>query len=218
MLSRAAPPVGFVFGVALALLIGLIGPLLLFNPWYVSYLQARNDVPTLLGTPQAEVDRITGGILCDLLFECGGDFGERLPGSSQPLLTDAERSHLRDVSRLVRNLWIAVLVSLAAALLAGWRLRRERRRVGRLLLRAAGGVGVLAIVLGVLFAVAFDQMFLAFHELFFPQGNFMFGPDSNLLRLFPEGFWFDASLTAGTAIVLTAVAVTVAGWRLSRSG
>jgi uncharacterized membrane protein len=79
-------------------------------------------------------------------------------------------------------------------------------------------VGVLAIVLGVLFAVAFDQMFLAFHELFFPQGNFMFGPDSNLLRLFPEGFWFDASLTAGTAIVLTAVAVTVAGWRLSRSG
>jgi integral membrane protein (TIGR01906 family) len=218
MLSRAAPPVGFVFGVAVALLIGLIGPLLLFNPWYVSYLQARNDVPTLLGTPQAEVDRITGGILCDLLFECGGDFGERLPGSSQPLLTDAERSHLRDVSRLVRNLWIAVLVSLAAALLAGWRLRRERRRVGRLLLRAAGGVGVLAIVLGVLFAVAFDQMFLAFHELFFPQGNFMFGPDSNLLRLFPEGFWFDASLTAGTAIVLTAVAVTVAGWRLSRSG
>jgi integral membrane protein (TIGR01906 family) len=218
MPSRAAPPVGFVFGVAVALLIGLIGPLLLFNPWYVSYLQARNDVPTLLGTPQAEVDRITGGILCDLLFECGGDFGERLPGSSQPLLTDAERSHLRDVSRLVRNLWIAVLVSLAAALLAGWRLRRERRRVGRLLLRAAGGVGVLAIVLGVLFAVAFDQMFLAFHELFFPQGNFMFGPDSNLLRLFPEGFWFDASLTAGTAIVLTAVAVTVAGWRLSRSG
>lgn len=218
MTSRASPPVGFAFGVAVALLITLIGPLLLFNPWFTSYLQARNDVPTLLGTSQAEVDRVTSGILCDLIFECGGDFGERLPGSSQPLLTDAERSHLRDVSRLVRNLWLAVLLSLAVGLLAGWRLRRERQRVGRLLLRAAGGVGVLAVVLGVLFAVAFDQMFLAFHELFFPQGNFMFGPDSNLLRLFPEGFWFAASLTAGTTIVLTAIVVTVAGWRLSRSG
>jgi integral membrane protein (TIGR01906 family) len=215
--SRAAQPVAFVFGVAVALLIGLIGPLLLFNPWYVSYLQARNDVPALLGASQAEVDRVTGGILCDLLFQCGGDFGERLPGSTQPLLTDAERSHLRDVSRLVRNLWIAVLVALLGGLLSGWRLRRERQRMGRLLLRAAGGIGVLAVVLGLLFAVAFDPMFLAFHELFFPQGNFMFGPDSNLLRLFPEGFWFDASLTAGTAIVLTAIVVTVAGWRLSRS-
>jgi integral membrane protein (TIGR01906 family) len=214
----AAPaPAGFALGLAGALLIGLIGPLLLFNPWFTSYLQARNDVPARLGVSQTEVDRITGSILCDLLFECGGDFGERLPGSAQPLLTDAERSHMRDVSRLVRNLWIAVIGSLLVAAVAAWRLRKERRRIGRLLLRAAAAVGVLAVVLGALFAIAFDQMFLAFHELFFPQGNFAFGPDSNLLRLFPEGFWFDAALTAGTAIVLTAVAVTAIGWRLARS-
>jgi integral membrane protein (TIGR01906 family) len=216
MKPRAPVAVGLALGLAVALLIALIGPLLLFNPWFTSYLQARNDVPARLGTTRANVDRITGSILCDLVLSCGGDFGERLPGASGPLLTDAERSHMRDVGRLVRNLWIAVIGSLIVGVLAALRLRRERRRIGGLLLRAAAAIGVLAVVLGALFAIAFDQMFLAFHELFFPQGNFAFGPDSNLLRLFPEGFWFDAALAAGTTIVLTAVAVTAIGWRLTR--
>ena len=76
------------------------------------------------------------------------------------------------------------------------------------------GRGAMLIV--ILFAVAFDQAFLAFHRIFFPQGNFLFGPDSNLLRLFPEPFWFDAALAAGGSIVVTALAVAAIGWRLLR--
>ena len=77
-------------------------------------------------------------------------------------------------------------------------------------------VGIAAIAAGGFFALDFDQAFLAFHELFFPQGNFLFGPDSNLLRLFPEGFWFESALVAGLLIVLSCVAVTLVGWRLAR--
>jgi len=213
---RVPGPLVGVLGLAMAVLVLLTGPLLLFNPWFISVEQARNDVPARLATSQAEVDRVTGAMLCDLLLACD-DFGERLDGASQPLLTDAERSHMRDVSRLVRLLvavWIAAAV-LAIALLVV--LRRDRRRIGLALLAAGGLVGTLAVILAGVFAVAFDQAFLAFHEVFFPQGNFLFGPDSNLLRLFPEGFWFDASLTAGIAIILTALAVVLAGWRLLRS-
>jgi integral membrane protein (TIGR01906 family) len=201
-------------GVAMAVLILLTGPLLLFNPWFVSVEQARNDVPQLLATRQAEVDRVTGAMLCDLLLRCD-DFGEALEGQA-PLLTAAERSHMRDVSDLVRLLAVAWLAAalVAVATLVG--LRRERRRIGRAMLGAGGIVGTLAILLAAFFAVDFEQAFLDFHEVFFPQGNFLFGPDSNLLRLFPEGFWFDASITAGIAIVLTAIAVLVAGWRLTR--
>jgi integral membrane protein (TIGR01906 family) len=155
-------------------------------------------------------------MLCDLWFACD-DFSEALPGGS-PLLTDAERSHMRDVSRLLRLLlvvWaVAAVVALAAALL----LRRSRRVVGIALVASGAAVGSLAVVLAAIFAVAFDQAFLAFHELFFPQGNFLFGPDSNLLRLFPEGFWFDAALTAGIAIIGFALAATLVGWRLWRRG
>jgi uncharacterized membrane protein len=77
-------------------------------------------------------------------------------------------------------------------------------------------MGLLALVIGLLFALAFDQAFLAFHEVFFPQGNFLFGPGSNLLRLFPEGFWFESALTAGGLIILTAATVSAVGWRLAR--
>jgi integral membrane protein (TIGR01906 family) len=199
----------------MALLVLLTGPLVLFNPWFVSVEQARNEVPARLQTTQAQVDRVTGAMLCDLVLHCGGDFGEGVDGGPA-LLTDAERSHMRDVSRLVRLLiaiWLgAVAVSIACLVL----LRRQRLVLGRSLMAAGGVVGSLAVVLAAYFAVDFDGAFLAFHELFFPQGNFLFGPDSNLLRLFPEGFWFDVSITAGITIILAGVAVILVGWRLWR--
>ena len=39
-------------------------------------------------------------------------------------------------------------------------------------------MGLAAIVVALVFAVAFDAAFLAFHELFFRQGTYLFGPDS----------------------------------------
>ena len=73
-----------------------------------------------------------------------------------------------------------------------------------------------AIVLAVVFAVAFEPAFLAFHRLFFSEGTYLFGPDSNLIKLFPEGFWFESSLVAGATIVLAAVLAALRGRRLLR--
>jgi integral membrane protein (TIGR01906 family) len=192
----------------------LTGPLVLFNPWFVSFEQARNDVPARLDTTRAEVDRVTGAILCDLVLGCD-DFAVGLHGSAA-LLTDAERSHMREVSHLVRTLWLVLLVAAALVVASLVALRRERRRIGLILLWTSGSVAIAAIVVGAFFAVAFEQAFLLFHELFFPHGNFLFAPDSNLLRLFPEGFWFESALVAGLLIVLSGLVATLAGWRLVR--
>ena len=95
-----------------------------------------------------------------------------------------------------------------------WRwLRSERARRGRLLLRAAAGVGAGALVLAAFFAISFDAAFAAFHALFFKSGTWQFGPDSNLIRLFPEPFWFEVSLLAGASIVLSAL---LAAWLARR--
>lgn len=212
-MRRAPAIVGLLLAVAAALLIALAGPLLLFDPWFVSAEQARHDVPALLATSQAEVDRVTGQVLADIWT--GGDFTVSLDGSA-PLLIADERSHMRDVSALVRVLGTLAVVALAVLVGCLLVLRRERRRLGGLLLIAASSIGLAALLVAILFAVAFDQAFLTFHRIFFPQGNFLFGPDSNLLRLFPEPFWFDAALAAGGSIVLTALAVAVIGWRLVR--
>lgn len=192
----------------------LTGPLLLFNPWLVSAEQARQGVGTSLGTDRAGVDRVTAPMLGDLFID--GEFDQSLDGES-PLLDAAERSHMRDVSSLVRALVLLAGFSLVALVVSGRALRGERDRRGRLLLRAAAAVGVAAVVLGGMFALAFDFAFAAFHALFFAAGTWQFGPESNLIRLFPEPFWFRTALYAGLSIVLAAVLAALVARRDLRS-
>lgn len=214
-MERAPWVVGLVFGLSLSLIILLLGPLLLFNPLFTSALQVRHGVAGELGTSQAEVERVTGSYLADIYL--GGAFDASLDGSG-PLLDETERSHMTDVSRLVRILaGIVIFALILAGIGAAW-LRGEPRRQGRIMLLAAGSVGAVALVLAIVFAVAFEPAFLAFHELFFPPGTYLFPTGSDLIVLFPEPFWFDAALLAGAAIVMVAILVSLVGWWRWRSG
>lgn len=204
---------GVAFGVGVAVLITLLGPLLLFNPWFTSALQQRHGVAAAFDAEPAEIDRVTGEILVDLYLD--GPFDAALdPG--EPLLDERERSHMHDVSVLLRVLaGVALLAAVMTAVTGTW-LRRERRRLGRIMLAVGGAIGIVAILLAGTFAVAFEPAFLVFHELFFPPGTYLFAEDSNLIALFPEGFWVDAALAAGATIVVTAVLVSLVGlnrWR-----
>lgn len=215
-MERAPWPVGLVFGLSLVLVVGLVGPLLLFNPAFTTMLQERHGVARAFGTTQPEIERVTASFLADIYLD--GDFAASLDGD-QPLLEDDERSHMRDVSRLVRLLAGVGVMGLILAGVAGAWLRREPRRQGRIMLIVGGGIGTAAILVALAFAVAFDAAFTAFHELFFPPGTWQFAPGSALITLFPEGFWFDAALAAGATIVVAALAVTLVGlarWRGAR--
>jgi uncharacterized membrane protein len=129
------------------------------------------------------------------------------------VLDAMERSHMRDVGGLVRVLVGVLAAAVVVFVLTGSWLR-DRRRRAQLLLIAAASTGAAAVMLALVFAVAFEPAFLAFHRLFFSEGTYLFGPDSNLIKLFPEGFWFESSLAAGATIVLAALLVGLRGWRL----
>ena len=208
--NRAPGGIGVAFALAAALAIVLTGPLLLFNPWLVSAAQARHGVAASLGTDQANVDRVTAVMLRALFTD--GDFIARL--DDDPSILDAsERSHMADVGALVRILAGLEVAAIVVLLITARWLRAERARRGRLMLGAAVAVGAAALVLGIFFAVAFEAAFTAFHALFFQAGTWQFGPDSNLIRLFPEPFWFETSLLAGISILLTAL---LAAWLAGR--
>ena len=209
-MERAPWPVGLLFALSVAVVIMLVGPLLLFNPWLTSALQARHDVAASFEVEPAEIDRVTADILGDLYVD--GSFMASLDGEG-PLLDASERSHMTDVSRLVRLLaGVSVFALIIAGIGAAW-LRREARRRGRLMLIAGGSIGLIAVALAGIFAVAFEPAFLAFHALFFPPGTYLFETGSELILLFPQGFWFDAALIAGAVIILTALAVSLVGLR-----
>ena len=216
MSARRAPGwLVLLFGLAVATAVLLMGPLLLFVPPFVSFEQSRHGVPALLGTDLATVDRATTSMLGDLLL--GGDFEVSIVGV-QPVLDEAERSHMRDVGGVVRGLILATVLALAIVIVIGRRLRGEPFRRGRAMVTAAVGIGTAAVLLGVLFAVAFDTAFAAFHAIFFAAGTWQFGPDSNLLRFFPEPFWYEIALVAGVTILVGAVLVALLGVRDMRRG
>ncbi len=202
-------------GVSVAVLITLVGPLLLFNPWFTSALQSRHAVAEAFETSQSEVDRVTSEMLVDLYAD--GSFDAALE-AGVPLLDASERSHMSDVSRLVRILAAVALVAAAVAVASALALRRQPRRTGRILLVAGGLVGAVAILLAGTFAVAFEAAFLAFHEIFFPPGTYLFADGSNLITLFPEAFWFDAALAAGATIIASAIGVSLVGHHRWRGG
>ena len=209
-MERAPWPLGLLFGLSLAIVILLAGPLLLFNPVFTSALQVRHDVAASFGTTQAEIERVTGSYLADIYLD--GRFEASLDGDV-PLLDADERSHMSDVSRLVRLLAGIAVVALVVAFVAGSLLRREPRRQGAIMLVGAGSIGAAALLLAGVFAVAFEPAFLFFHEVFFPPGTYLFETGSDLITLFPEPFWFDAALAAGASIVVVALVLTVIGFR-----
>jgi integral membrane protein (TIGR01906 family) len=215
---RPAPwPIGLLFGTALVAVIGLLGPMALFNPGITTLLQVRHDVAGELGTTQGEVERLTASFLVDLYID--GPFDDALEGG-EPFLDADERAHMTDVAGLVRTLAIVLIGALLVALACGWLMRHEPGRVGRIMVIASAGVGGAALVLAIAFAVAFDAAFTAFHNLFFAPGTWQFALGSNLITLFPEPFWFDAALLAGAAILLVAAIIGVAGfvlWRGART-
>jgi integral membrane protein (TIGR01906 family) len=73
------------------------------------------------------------------------------------------------------------------------------------------------IVVGVAFALFFDQAFELFHEIFFPPGTYMFDPRTDrLVQLFPDQFWSETSVAIALAVLVMAVAVALWARRLGR--
>ena len=134
-----------------------------------------------------------------------------------PLFGADEVSHMADVKQLFRRtfrvqggsaLFLALVGGLAFYSFRGaaWgRLATWLRR------GALTTVGVIA-VLGVGSLVAFDQVFLLFHYIGFPQGNFLFDTRTDyLVRVFPFGFWRDMTLLIGAMTLLEAATLYAAG-------
>jgi integral membrane protein (TIGR01906 family) len=213
-MERAPWAAGLLFGLSLAIVVTIAGPLLLFNPPFVWALQDRHHVAEVgFDGRHDAVDAVTLSTLVDIWTD--GSFAAELqPG--EPLLNERERSHMHDVAVLVRILLGVLVMALVIGGVALAWLRREPGRIGRIMLVVGGVIGGMAIVLAGIFAVAFEPAFLVFHELFFPPGTYLFEPGSKLITLFPEGFWFDAALAAGATIVIAAVLVTLIGFRLWR--
>ena len=167
----------------------------------------RVDLPRLLDLHQRWLAYVTGR----------ADAPPSEPGVV--LFASDEYSHMADVRRVFVGAQVAAAVSGLAAIVLGARVARRGRRAVFVLLRdAAVAAGAGTALVAVVAAVAFDQLFLLFHEVFFPQGNFLFGPDSNLLAVYPDPYWYGVTLRVGVAFVVAMRVIAVAAAATLRRG
>ena len=149
-------------------------------------------------------------------------------GVRRSLYNAREVAHMRDVKRLVRGVYrtqeIAALYLLAfAALGLRFTSRKFLRRLGRYI--GFGGVVTLGLVLivGIGSLVGFDRLFLAFHMISFDNDLWQLDPRRDyLLVMFPEDFFFDATMwiaasTVVEALVLSLPTLYFLWWRHDRT-
>jgi integral membrane protein (TIGR01906 family) len=216
-ISPSVRAAAVVAAVATPFVIVAIAVLLFLNPIWVSFDQDRSDVTGLTGYTPTQVHQITGSILSDLVFG-PPNFEATVDGTPNGarVLDQGERTHMADVRNVLLGLGLVALV--AAVLLAVVAvLGRGRRWFWRATATGARVLVVGVVVVGLAFAVFFEQAFELFHEIFFAPGTYMFDVRTEkLVQLFPDQFWSETSVALAGAVLVLAVLVAVFGARLGR--
>ncbi|GAB4577359.1 MAG: TIGR01906 family membrane protein [Anaerolineales bacterium] len=133
-----------------------------------------------------------------------------------PLYNDRELTHMQDVQTVYQMVWKVWQLALGLTVLAGWGLawRAETRPALTDAIKWGGllTAGIVLIV-GSLAVVAWQVWFVAFHEIFFASGTWTFNYSDTLIRLFPEKFWVDATLTIASLSLIGGLLLALTGWR-----
>ena len=160
-------------GISLWLWIVISSVVIVSLPKMVSFVCTSNCARAV------QVTRIIGGrgemVDAELSFM---ELSER-----KKLFTENEVSHLVDVNQLlygVKMFWLLLGISLVLM----------RKYLSEETIWVSAKVGILTTaVIGLTAIVGWESFFVLFHRVFFPQGNWAFPWDSNLLMIFPETFW-----------------------------
>jgi integral membrane protein (TIGR01906 family) len=215
-LASRAGTVVVALSTALVVVALAVGPYL--SSGWVAFEQGRSGAAALTGYSEADLRAVSSAILDDLVAG-PPDFDVELNGNA--VLSEAERSHMRDVRGVFASFYAAAAVALAILAVGFWLAGRRgsgwtRRDAWRGVRFGALGLAVGTAVAGVVALVAFDLAFEVFHRLFFTSDTYLFDPaTSRLVQLFPDAFWSETAIAVGAMILVLAVGTAwLAGRRL----
>jgi len=142
-------------------------------------------------------------------------------GSAFNIFNERELIHLADVRSLIqRDYWVQrgvflLMVICALALFFGFK-SGWRMLVRGLFWGSAITLGLM-IVLAVWAFFGFEQFFILFHLVSFSNQYWMLNPATDyLIRLFPEGFFYDAALLGYAVVILEALIIGGVSWGVSK--
>ena len=203
---------------------------IVLNPWYLAFEYRTPGFPAdTFGFSLQDRLEYAGLALDYLVNDAGIEFlgGLRFPeGVLVPepscshmddctyLYTQRELKHMLDVKIVLSaalKVWLAVLG--VVVVLGVWAWRGGWLSEYKCGLSGGGLLTILLIAtILILVLVAFGVFFVAFHNLFFEEGTWLFFYSDTLIRLFPERFWRDTFLIVGGLAVMMAFIV----WRVAK--
>ena len=145
------------------------------------------------------------------------DARTRIYGAERALFNEKEIHHMYDVKRLLWGVYGAFAVSaacLVALTAAGFALQRRGYlpMLARRMLWGGGLTVGLLLVFGLAATVGFDALFLLFHRISFANDFWQLDPRTDyLVLLFPQGFWFDATMWAALRALAGGALLAAAG-------
>jgi integral membrane protein (TIGR01906 family) len=155
-----------------------------------------------------------------LLNDAGIDYlGDLTFDNGLPLYRAKELQHMEDVKTVMQAaLKIDLVLSLALAVtvaLLSW--KKETRWALRWGL-SSGGIFTIFLIVGLVVLIFANWTFFfdGFHEIFFKGNSWQFSNSDTLIRLFPQQFWFDASMSIGFFTVLGAMIAILGVWYWER--
>lgn len=116
--------------------------------------------------------------------------------------TDTEKSHMSDVKSLIHIMqaiyYSAAVLIIILFIYCSYKFKKDAIRFIRLitnsLIYSSSATIIFLISIFVMSVFYFNLMFMMFHLIFFPQGNWQFDSSSLLITLFPQQFFFDIAL------------------------
>lgn len=136
-------------------------------------------------------------------------------GQSRLLFNDREVAHMEDVQALIQfflRLQIVAAAVVAVRLVMALVVERGVVTLGRdMLLSTALMVGMVVLV-GVLSLIDFDSLWTHFHQIAFRNDLWLLDPTRDyLIMLFPEPFWFTATIRMAVSVAAQTALVALIG-------
>ena len=214
-----------IFGITAKWLFMLCLPILLLTAsigwavnslWLYKYGFSKYDVNLTTGLAKVEMEKAATGLIS--YFNSDEEYISLTvikDGEPFKLFDQREVAHLRDVKGLIwldYHLLLAMLVYVLgyAGVSLFWRRKRYWHRLAWGLVGGGGITLALMLAFGLGTLLNFDQLFLQFHIISFTNELWRLDPAKDyLIMLFPQGFWYDA--TVFCALTTTVGAVVLGG-------
>jgi integral membrane protein (TIGR01906 family) len=183
------------------------------SAWLYEYGFQKYGVSQTTGLSEAELHKAAAGLIA--YFNSGEesiDLVVEKDGQPFVLFNEREVAHLRDVKGLFRLdytvlLWTFVYGLVYTLWTVLWRKGIYRRYLARGLVWGGGLTIFLMLAVGLLWLLfGFDRLFWQFHVFSFANDFWQLDPTRDyLIRLFPQGFWFDTTVFIVLCIAFGAV-------------